>query len=121
MPSIAMARAYQVVPFHLAKNGLVEIHVVVNGKVIRGLLDSGTGALIVSRAFAGASGLVVGKAATTVSGVGEKPQPVTITAFLAVRMLQLAYSGPCRPPIPEHAGRGFRSMPAIHSGPCRQG
>ena len=32
-----------------------------------------------------------------------------------------AYSGPCRPLIPEHAGRGFRSMPATHSGRCRQG
>lgn len=82
MPSLAMAHAYQVVPFHLAKNDLVEINVVVNGKAIKGLLDSGTGAVLVSRAFASASGLVGGKAATQASGGGEKPQllfPVRLT------------------------------------------
>jgi len=30
-----------------------------------------------------------------------------------------ADSGPCRPPIPEHAGPSFRLMPVHDSGPCR--
>ena len=30
-----------------------------------------------------------------------------------------AYSGPSRPPVPVHAGRPFRGMPATHSGASR--
>ena len=33
--------------------------------------------------------------------------------------LRIAYSGPCRPLIPEHAGPPFRSMPGHDSGACR--
>jgi hypothetical protein len=35
------------------------------------------------------------------------------------RALPRADSGPCRPPIPVHAGPPFRLMPVHDSGPCR--
>ena len=34
-------------------------------------------------------------------------------------LAQTAYSGPSQPPVPVHAGRPFRGMPATRSGPSR--
>jgi hypothetical protein len=42
----------------------------------------------------------------------EHPRP-EIAAWANERA---AYSGRCRPPVPEHVGPGFRSMPGHHSG-----
>lgn len=74
IPSLAVAQPYQTVPFRLAKNDLVAINVVVNGKTAEGILDSGTGAVVVSRAFASTLGLARGQVATHASGGGKGPQ-----------------------------------------------
>ena len=38
---------------------------------------------------------------------------------LAERMLNAAYSGPCRSPIPAHGDHSFRLMPITESSACR--
>ena len=65
-------------------------------------------------ALDGADNLLWSAAGLAITGAGCGQEQVAAAA-------RTAYSGPCRPLIPEHAGRGFRSMSATHSGSCRQG
>ena len=44
---------------------------------------------------------------------------IVIHAIGGARASMSEYSEPCRPPIPIHAGRVFRLMPATHSDTCR--
>ena len=63
---------------------------------------------------------LVKKRATQDALYSASRNPQTARSGLAEFDREFAeYSEPCRPLIPMHAGRRFRSMPATHSDPCR--
>lgn len=70
-------------PFELRDN-LVTIDTVINGRKQRAVLDSGSGALIVDRAYAKTIGLGEGQSAGDAAGAGEQSQqlrPVSVASL----------------------------------------
>jgi hypothetical protein len=74
MCGIGVAKGQQVVPFHATRNGLPGIEVTVNGTKVQGILDSGTGGIVISKRLATTMGIKLGRSPIKASGGGRGPQ-----------------------------------------------
>lgn len=87
IPGLAIAGTGVTIPFHLTKQGLIEINVKVNGVETRGVLDSGTGGggMVISTEFAKTLGLKPGKSGIHASGGGKGKQLLYPVSLKQVR------------------------------------
>ena len=85
VPILAIAETGETIPFHLTKQGLIEINLKVNGVETRGVLDSGTGGMAISTEFAKTLGLTPGKSAIHATAAGKGPQLLYPVSLKQVR------------------------------------
>ena len=87
VPGLAMAQ--QTLPFHLHDN-LVSVQATINGKTVSAVMDSGSGAMIVSKSLATELGLQLGHSPLQASGGGTGNQSLFPVKLKSVEFGSLA-------------------------------